>query len=584
MGLAGVSTSGHVPRHPVNARALRRGVAQLRDPPVDGLRHAAQLVSVGLAVLAEAPIGEPLVEGLRLHELLVPPPEQGVEVVARVHLAELPQHLRLVAPLEGHHPFTVHECFWQGAPCTGPAAACTGGPVLGRASSLQAPRAEPGPRAPREAREVEPSEAARAREPVLGRPLRPAPSSGASACFCFRAGGLCAWGLALRVSGGRPARARWQEPAQAPAQQALQPRDQALKPRGGPHCQPFPLVIILLVIVQENCKGNAGAAGIYHIAVHVCELKAQGAQGNGAVQFDEVALVGSCLHDVPHAFVDDHFADDILTQRPLDVGRRGQGAASEQQLRVRIHGHEGEDLQGAVDEGGPEQMGNAQGAAGRGARRVAFGAREEASDLIVVEDAAVAVVGDLDLVGGLHVGGRGVVAADPRGQPRPRVGSDGQHRPVEGLQGLIDPIEVLASVRRQKGVGHTELEDGELGPRLEVKGFPDVKLEGGVVSGDSLAAVDIDRSRHPFPLAPETPPRRLLGACVADLPGPLGAGPAGVHDAVGAGAAVDVVALTVAQRASPQELAHHLAQDRPHLPRICDRNAPKTCLLWALAC
>ena len=38
--------------------------------------------------------------------------------------------------------------------------------------------------------------------------------------------------------------------AQALAQQACQ----ALKPRGGPHSQPFPLVIILLVIVQENCK------------------------------------------------------------------------------------------------------------------------------------------------------------------------------------------------------------------------------------------------------------------------------------------------------------------------------------------
>ena len=42
-------------------------------------------------------------KGLRLHELLVPPPEQGVEVKARVQLAELPQHLRLVAPLERHH-------------------------------------------------------------------------------------------------------------------------------------------------------------------------------------------------------------------------------------------------------------------------------------------------------------------------------------------------------------------------------------------------------------------------------------------------------------------------------------------------
>ena len=69
MGIARVSTSSHVPRHPVNARALRRGVAQLGDPPVDGFRHAAQLISVGLALLAEAPIGEPLVEGLRLKHL-----------------------------------------------------------------------------------------------------------------------------------------------------------------------------------------------------------------------------------------------------------------------------------------------------------------------------------------------------------------------------------------------------------------------------------------------------------------------------------------------------------------------------------
>ena len=136
LGVARVSTSSHVPRHPVNARALRRGVAQLWDPPVDGFRHAAQLVRVGLALLAQAPVRQPLVQGLRLDQLLVPPPQQGVEVIARVHLAELPQHLRLVAPLEGHHLlFTAHEYFWQGAPCTGPAAACTGGPVLGRASS-----------------------------------------------------------------------------------------------------------------------------------------------------------------------------------------------------------------------------------------------------------------------------------------------------------------------------------------------------------------------------------------------------------------------------------------------------------------
>ena len=112
-----------------------------------------------------------------------------------------------------------------------------------------------------QAREGEPLEAARAREPVLGRPLRPAPSLEAWPCFCSRVADLFASGL-VRASGVRPAWARWQEPAQQ-ALQALQPRDQALKPRGGPHCQPFLLRIILLVVVQENRKGNAGPAGIY---------------------------------------------------------------------------------------------------------------------------------------------------------------------------------------------------------------------------------------------------------------------------------------------------------------------------------
>ena len=82
----------------------------------------------------------------------------------------------------------------------------------------------------------------------------------------------------------------WQEPAQLRLRAS-----QALKPRGGPHCQPFLLRIILLVVVQENRKGNAGPAGNYDVAVYICQFEAQGAQGNGAVQFHEMALVGSCF-------------------------------------------------------------------------------------------------------------------------------------------------------------------------------------------------------------------------------------------------------------------------------------------------
>ena len=122
--------------HPVNALPLRGGIAQLRDAAVDRLRHPAQFVRVGLALLAEAAVREPLVEGLRLDELLVPPAQQGIQVVRGVHLVELPKHEGFVAPLEGHHrSFIARECFVRAAPCTGPAAACTLGPALALASS-----------------------------------------------------------------------------------------------------------------------------------------------------------------------------------------------------------------------------------------------------------------------------------------------------------------------------------------------------------------------------------------------------------------------------------------------------------------
>ena len=48
----------------MNALPLRRRITQLGYPPVDGFRHAAQLVGVGLAFLAKAPVREPLVESL----------------------------------------------------------------------------------------------------------------------------------------------------------------------------------------------------------------------------------------------------------------------------------------------------------------------------------------------------------------------------------------------------------------------------------------------------------------------------------------------------------------------------------------
>ena len=109
------------------------------------------------------------------------PSKEGIDVVGRVHLVELPQHLRLVAPLEGHHrslqfvrvsgkelhvavlPLYRRALSWAGVILTG----CDG---AGTGSGGQF---------------LEPPQAARALEPVLGPPLRE--------------DALFAWGLGLRA-------------------------------------------------------------------------------------------------------------------------------------------------------------------------------------------------------------------------------------------------------------------------------------------------------------------------------------------------------------------------------------------------
>ena len=53
----------------MNALPLRRCVAELGDAAVDRLRHAAEFVGIAFAFLTEAPVREPLVEGLRLKHL-----------------------------------------------------------------------------------------------------------------------------------------------------------------------------------------------------------------------------------------------------------------------------------------------------------------------------------------------------------------------------------------------------------------------------------------------------------------------------------------------------------------------------------
>ncbi len=97
---------------------------------------------------------------------------------------------------------------------------------LGRwTRSLSKPRAEP---------------SARAREPVLGRPLRPALFWAASACFWSRAAGLFASGLrrGAPASWARDPEPRAQpEASQAPEQAPGQALEQG--PDLPPHCPPF---------------------------------------------------------------------------------------------------------------------------------------------------------------------------------------------------------------------------------------------------------------------------------------------------------------------------------------------------------
>ena len=61
------------------------------------------------------------------------------------------------------------------------------------------------------------------------------------------------------------------------------------------HFPPFPFKKILVFVVQKNRKGNAGAPGVYHVAVHVCQFEAQITQSNRAVEPHEMSLVGSPL-------------------------------------------------------------------------------------------------------------------------------------------------------------------------------------------------------------------------------------------------------------------------------------------------
>ena len=92
-------------------------VAQLRPPPAPrpgarparsaaGVRQPAHIVQAPLPLLRLPALPKPVVEGPRLLQFSVAL-QQRLQVIARIRLAEPPEHVRLVAGFDGHHAFTL---------------------------------------------------------------------------------------------------------------------------------------------------------------------------------------------------------------------------------------------------------------------------------------------------------------------------------------------------------------------------------------------------------------------------------------------------------------------------------------------
>ena len=200
----------------------------------------------------------------------------------------------------------------------------------------------------------------------------------------------------------------------------------------------------------------------------------------------------------------------------------------------------------------------------------------------VRQDAAVPVACDLYGVLRLHVGGGGVIGGDPRRQPRARPSPDGQLRAVQRAQGLVDPVEVPAPVRRQEGVGDAHLVDRHLRAGLHVERLGQLEGEVAVGARDAAPGVHVD-GRHSGLLSPK-PERRSGDPTGRGLIGHAALAPAGrqrgqarVVDVgrLAAAAAADVAALALDDRPSPQQLAGRRREEAAHLPAAGPPRAPR---------
>ena len=415
-------------------------------------------------------------------------------------------------------------------------------------------------------------------------------ASGLGLGLFLEPGGLAGRALAPAAAG---LLARWagQEPAQELAQ-SLQHRPRAARQQPPPLSgSSLPSLCSKHLLprarptnpsaVEVYAEADAGASQVHHVAFVIRQLEAEVPQSNRASQVHHVVLVGIGFHDVSHALLADDLGDDVVAQRAHRVRSVGQAAAAEIQLVVGVHLHECEDLAAALQEAGAQQMVDALRPAGGGARGIGAAAGELGAQLLVVQDEAVAVVRHGDLVSGLAVGGAREVAADPRGQAHAGVGARGQLRPIQSAEGGVLPVEVGATVGAQEGICDPDLKDAEPRGALQVHRLAYVKLEVLVAPRRALPAIYPDRRRRFFP-STEPPAcwaghagggvRRVRGDLLRPglrlLPLLLHPGRLGwVVDARvggGRGAAANVLALALEQRAAAQELAEDRPQELPH--------------------
>ena len=138
-------------------------------------------------------------------------------------------------------------------------------------------------------------------------------------------------------------------------------------------------------------------------------------QGNRAPEGHEVPVVRARLHNGTHSALQRDLGEDVVAQVAQHSAGVGQLGAAQVDLVVRHHPDELENLLPAGDEARAQHVVHAEGLGGRGGRRsrVVRGIRELLAQLQVVQDQAVAVVGNAEAVRGFAVRGSSEVGADP---------------------------------------------------------------------------------------------------------------------------------------------------------------------------